>query len=627
MAYNPSEQPPYSPSFDYPDPRLYQNPASYPQQPRSRASSTARPDGPVSDAVNNAFHNSDAASHVDPRLIAQITEEVRRQVIDSLNFSGGPYEGRNYASPFESAAFAKSPPPNQPQQSYVHRSSTSSTTASYPPRDVYTPPSPHRYDHPDRSSPSPPLSQESASFSSFVSREEEDRRYPTTEPPPPAANTSRLRPAAVPRAATEEWMSPPASALEKAYGKLFDEYDQPTPRLGQLLRGLAIHIIEDYEPKNSLVITPAKMLKFYEETRLNDEIYPWNKIFASLPNSSISKMYRDLKCQHHFVQDQYSEVPHLPALTPLGFQSWMTVMIQAHPETEYNRIAKAVLNMPISNADDKQERFPKELSRRLFPMQENMQARQRCAAALSADGNIPVPKSTPFPPPPPTQPPPQSSGSFERKRQPYGGQTDSNRTDSVFEPDDIDDRSPPTIPIERERKPYVAKEGCGKIHEDVSNSTSSLKPDSTSRHHRSNSTGQGTSARDNQPRPAEYNQSGISSSRQYRPQSNMNAGRRPRSPTGGFARSEGSNISDIPASEFSSNIYSAEREEDNRKFAKDAEMKRNEWARRHAEEDAARGPYMGRSPTYEEDYYRSRGMSTGNMYGAYGGYPPPPPRY
>lgn len=243
MAYNPSDQPPYSSSFDYPDPRLYQNPASYPQQPRSRASSTARPDGPVSDAVNNAFHNSDAASHVDPRVIAQITEEVRRQVIESLNFSGGPYDGRNYASPFESTAFAKSPPPNQPQQSYVHRSSTSSTTASYPPRDVYTPPSPHRYDHPDHSSPSPPLSQESASFTSFVSREEEERRYSTTEPPPPAANTSRLRPAAVPRAATEEWMSPPASALEKAYGKLFDEYDQPTPRLGQLLRGLAIHIV------------------------------------------------------------------------------------------------------------------------------------------------------------------------------------------------------------------------------------------------------------------------------------------------------------------------------------------------------------------------------------------------
>jgi hypothetical protein len=33
--------------------------------------------------------------------------------------------------------------------------------------------------------------------------------------------------------------------------------------------------VEDYEPKRSLVITPAKMLKFYEEVKLRDEIYPW----------------------------------------------------------------------------------------------------------------------------------------------------------------------------------------------------------------------------------------------------------------------------------------------------------------------------------------------------------------
>jgi hypothetical protein len=33
--------------------------------------------------------------------------------------------------------------------------------------------------------------------------------------------------------------------------------------------------VEDYEPKNSLVISPAKMLKFYEEVKLKDETYPW----------------------------------------------------------------------------------------------------------------------------------------------------------------------------------------------------------------------------------------------------------------------------------------------------------------------------------------------------------------
>lgn len=34
--------------------------------------------------------------------------------------------------------------------------------------------------------------------------------------------------------------------------------------------------IDDYEPKRTLVVTPAKMRKFYEETRTQGEIYPWS---------------------------------------------------------------------------------------------------------------------------------------------------------------------------------------------------------------------------------------------------------------------------------------------------------------------------------------------------------------
>jgi hypothetical protein len=33
--------------------------------------------------------------------------------------------------------------------------------------------------------------------------------------------------------------------------------------------------IEDYEPRKSLVIPPAKMQKFYEDVKVADEIYPW----------------------------------------------------------------------------------------------------------------------------------------------------------------------------------------------------------------------------------------------------------------------------------------------------------------------------------------------------------------
>ncbi|EOD46420.1 hypothetical protein UCRNP2_6867 [Neofusicoccum parvum UCRNP2] len=167
------------------------------------------------------------------------------------------------------------------------------------------------------------------------------------------------------------------TAIEKTWRQLFDADGQPTPRLSQFLRGLALHLIDDYEPKHTLVVTPAKMRKFYEDTRTQDEIYPWSTIFGTLSNSAISKMYRDLRCSHHLVQEKTDEVPNTPALTPAGFRMWMTLMIQGHPDIEFARLAKAVMHMPISNADDIKERFPKELPRRLFPRIANLQTRQR----------------------------------------------------------------------------------------------------------------------------------------------------------------------------------------------------------------------------------------------------------
>lgn len=128
-------------------------------------------------------------------------------------------------------------------------------------------------------------------------------------------------------------------------------------------------------------------------------------------------------------------------------------MIQGHPDIEFDRLAKAVMHMPISNADDVKERFPKELPRRLFPKVENLQARQRCAAAICSSGNITIRTPT-FPPPPPTQPPPPSSYS------PYP--TDVRETAVSSD----SDNEPVSIPIERERKPYTAREGTGKRYGD-----------------------------------------------------------------------------------------------------------------------------------------------------------------
>ena len=93
----------------------------------------------------------------------------------------------------------------------------------------------------------------------------------------------------------------------------------------------------------------------------------------------MSRLFRETRVEHHLVQKNgdLSERPDVPGLTPKGFEQWATLMILSNPNREYERLAKAVLNMPISNADDRKERFPKNLPRRLFPDVPDLDLRER----------------------------------------------------------------------------------------------------------------------------------------------------------------------------------------------------------------------------------------------------------
>jgi len=85
----------------------------------------------------------------------------------------------------------------------------------------------------------------------------------------------------------------------------------------------------------------------------------------------------------------------------------MTLLIQAYPEEEFERVQKTVLKMPISSPDDKQERFPKEISRRLFPDHEDRQIRRRIQDSMverAVGGGLRYPsqkENSPLPDPPP----------------------------------------------------------------------------------------------------------------------------------------------------------------------------------------------------------------------------------
>jgi hypothetical protein len=180
---------------------------------------------------------------------------------------------------------------------------------------------------------------------------------------------------------TAPGVSTPKTYLEKAWGRLFDDTGQPTPRLYQFFRGLADFLIEECEPKHSLVVGPEKMQMLYTEFGLPSEITSWHIVFDDA-TSSISRLYRALEAEHHLAQVKLDERPDTPALTPTGFAKWMSTVLRAYPEMEFTRLNDIASVTPVNNPDDRRERFPKEIPRTLFPKQADMEIRKRLMAAI-----------------------------------------------------------------------------------------------------------------------------------------------------------------------------------------------------------------------------------------------------
>jgi hypothetical protein len=222
----------------------YHQPSNYQEspRPRSRASSSAPSDGqpgqqPLNCAVNHAFDKSDAARTVDPELIAQITAEVKRSLLDDIKLNG--------------VGATVQPQPHAPPPHYVPHSPTS-TSASFPSRNVYTPPSPRHPDFASQGSTSPDPLAHDPLFDGA-----DDTPTPRVERSTPDSvpfeGTRRPRPAPAPTMAAEADFSP----IEKKWQRLFEPQGQPTPRLGQFLRGLAIHLVTS-SPRSPLIqwLTP-----------------------------------------------------------------------------------------------------------------------------------------------------------------------------------------------------------------------------------------------------------------------------------------------------------------------------------------------------------------------------------
>ncbi|KAI9760259.1 MAG: hypothetical protein M4579_001773 [Chaenotheca gracillima] len=506
-------------------------PAPYPQEHtngRNRASSM-RPDGfppfdtnryapakPINEAVTSAFRRADYSDYnYPPELVSQISAQITEDVINRLR-AGNLDSGAPSATPSMARSHSNS------------GSHTHSNSASPPPAgSTHTPPSPRpRPDFPRYNS--PPTQPIATPIPGPLPRSPREQTAPRpterrTGSPDPNQSPSRARkPTEVPRSPSRTRKPQQAgeveeTAVDRRWGRLFED-GKATDRLGQFFRGLARHIIKDFEPKNSLVITPVKMAKYYELARVEFETHPWNVLFKTLSPARLGRVYQDLECQHHLVQARgHDECPSVPGLTPEGFQRWMTLILLSNPDNEVERLQKTVLDMPISNADDSSERFPKEVSRHLFPTEEDWKMRSKLDKAFTIDKpqmpevvkpevvkpdlSRPAPKTEPIRPipkpdpvrsEPPMSPAPSLSSSYsnlERERKPYSNTPSESAIDDLPGPPSGPLPGPPPGPpptkLERERQPYRVQPGGARVYDndkkmpsnlERANSTSKVRP-------------------------------------------------------------------------------------------------------------------------------------------------------
>ncbi|TLD21381.1 hypothetical protein PspLS_09020 [Pyricularia sp. CBS 133598] len=197
------------------------------------------------------------------------------------------------------------------------------------------------------------------------------------------------------------------SLIDERWGVLFNETGSPTKRADELLKSIAGHIILEYEPQQSIVITPEKLSRFYDQHRLPREIYPFTRLLeifdasitTSFVHDRIADLYDDLGCQYHLTQRDARSRPSVPALTPKGFARWLLVNLQAYPNEESQRLSDVVLTIPVSltnTHNGKLERMPCKISRHALPRNPDNNARKLLDEALDdfIEDTVPVSPST-----------------------------------------------------------------------------------------------------------------------------------------------------------------------------------------------------------------------------------------
>lgn len=116
----------------------------------------------------------------------------------------------------------------------------------------------------------------------------------------------------------------------------------------------------------------------------------WTEIFDCNPHGALDNLetlYQHLRCENHLIQRRPTGMPHIPSLTPAGFERWMVCQIQTFPDLEAKRLNRVIADLPVTAdgplVDGKPERLPKQLSRHLFPADRQRETHDLVVNAIS----------------------------------------------------------------------------------------------------------------------------------------------------------------------------------------------------------------------------------------------------
>ncbi|MCJ1391828.1 hypothetical protein MMC18_004695 [Xylographa bjoerkii] len=151
-------------------------------------------------------------------------------------------------------------------------------------------------------------------------------------------------------------------AIQDYWGYLIEEDNTPTPRLEELLLGIAHYISKEVAPWQVRCLSPPKLAAFYKLVGGNYDV-----VFLETSHSGLSYIYRALGCYHTLqpVQNPFAS-PSIPALTPEGFVRWQTIQILLGPKEHVQFLQEALKTLEIRDPTDRQP-FPKILPRTAFP--------------------------------------------------------------------------------------------------------------------------------------------------------------------------------------------------------------------------------------------------------------------